>query len=105
MHRQQCFHTSVKLCAIDVVKVVTVYRTNNMIRFSQMVTTHVSAFLHDDGNEVGLFILLFHLRILGDDVIFIPFPSPPSPSLVGGLSTPPLVRPSLPSTTTTSPTS
>ena len=39
-------HTSIKVCAIVPLEVVTIYRENHTIHCGQMVSTQVSAFLN-----------------------------------------------------------
>ena len=68
-------HTSVKVCSIVAVEVVTVDSVNHMIRCGQTVSTQVSTFPHDYGGWGVMFLLVFLLGIPGDHgiVILLPF--------------------------------
>ena len=79
--------TSFRVCAVVAVGVVPVDRVNHMIFCSNMLATQVNTLLHDYGDTGVIFLLLFHLGILGVHGIIVPFPSfllVPS----GGLSDP-----------------
>ena len=57
-------HTSIKMCVIIAVEMVTIYIANYMIQCGQTATTQVSDFLPENGGAGELSILVFCFRTL-----------------------------------------
>ena len=82
-------HTSVKVCAIIEVEVITVDQTKHMICCFQTVSPQVRAFLNNYGGGSVMLQLVLCLEITGYHIIVILLSPPPPHTQWGALFLPP----------------